>query len=149
MPNSFNKEEKIISIPADELLKLMEKEEVSVAEEEQGEKKEKESLESKKEEVKTIIANLKQAWQAGADKNCIAWGLAGVGNPESMKLRNDLWKAGADKDYIAWGLAGVNTKKAEEFRVKHFKNKPNLIAKSYTTNRIACNGVICRYGYEK
>ena len=88
-------------------------------------------------------------WKAGADQDCIAQGLAGVGNPESMKLRNDLWKAGADKDYIAWGLAGVNTKKAEEFRVKHFKNKPNLIAKSYTTNRIACNGVICRYGYEK
>ena len=71
-------------------------------------------------EVKTIVTNLKKALEEGANKNS-----------------------------VAWGLAGVNTEEAEEFRRKYFGHNPTLVAQSYSTNWIVYNGIICRYGYEK
>jgi hypothetical protein len=129
-------------------------------------------------EVKTIVANLEKALEEGADKNSIAeglagvgtkeamalrerllkegadkshvaWGLAGVGTKESMALRERLLKAGVSKEYVARGLAGVNTEEAEEFRRKYFADNPTLFAKSYSTDWVTHNGIICRYGYEE
>jgi len=100
-------------------------------------------------EVKIIVANLRQAWEKGADRDDVAWGLAGVGTTESMKLRKELLEKGADKSDIAYGLAGVNTKEAEEFRKEYFGNEPTLFAKSYSTGYSVYDGVICQYGYEK
>jgi len=71
-------------------------------------------------EFKTIVANLKKAL-----------------------------KEGADKDSVAFGLAGVNAEEAEEFRRKHFAHNPTLFAKSYSTDWVIHNGFICRYGYEE
>jgi hypothetical protein len=66
-----------------------------------------------------------------------------------MELREKLLEQGASKKYVALGLAGVNTESAEEFRRKHFSDEPNLMAKSYSTNWVVYDGIICRYGYEE
>jgi len=84
----------------------------------------------------------------GADKNNVACGLAGVGSPESMALRERLLKEGADKNNVAWGLAGVNTSEGFDFRNKFFSDNPTTEALSFSTGRTVIDGVICRYGYE-
>jgi len=84
----------------------------------------------------------------GADKDYIARGLAGVGTPESMALRERLITEGADKDSIARGLAGVLTDESMEFRKKHFLD-PTLFAKSFSSDYSFIDGVVCRYGYEE
>jgi len=71
-------------------------------------------------EVKTIVANLEKVLEQGASKN-----------------------------HVAWSLAGVNTESAEEFRRKHFSDKPSLMAASYSTDSTTYNGIICHYGYEE
>ncbi len=90
-----------------------------------------------------------EAGKKRADKNYVAWGLAGVDTPESMDLREWLLEQGVDKDDVAWGLAGVNSQKAFEFRNRHFGDNPTLEARSFETGWSIFNGVICRYGYEK
>ena len=72
-------------------------------------------------EVKIIVANLRQAWEKGADRDDVAWGLAGVGTAESMKLRKELLEKGADKGHVALGLAGVGTAESMELRKELLK----------------------------
>ena len=109
----------------------------------EGEKRDYES------EVQTIVNNLQEALEQGADPRYVVRGLAGVGTEAAMKLRERLLKQGADPDDVARGLAGVNTPEAEEFRRKHFGHDPALLALSYSTPYSEYNGFICRYGYEK
>ena len=51
-----------------------------------------------------------------ADKNHVAWGLAGVSGEEAMKFRRELLDSGVDKNHVAWGLAGVSGEEAMKFR---------------------------------
>ena len=108
-------------------------------------------------EVKTIVANLEQALEKGANKDIVVQALAGVGTKESMALRERLLKEALELEdasievlaelTIAIGLAGVNTEEAEEFRKKHFADDPNLFASSYITSCVFHDAVVCRYGY--
>ena len=76
-------------------------------------------------EVKTIVANLEKALEQGAEKNSVAWSLAGIGTKESMELREKLLEQEADKDYVAMGLTGVGTKESMELREKLLKQGAN------------------------
>lgn len=104
--------------------------------------------EESREIVEKITAKLKQLLEDGADKNCVAQGLAGVGTAEAMALRKQLLKDGADKNYVAQGLAGVNSNEANIFREKFLDDNPTIGANSFSTNWTVTDGVICRYGYE-
>ena len=76
----------------------------------EGEKRDYES------EVQTIVNNLQEALEQGADPMDVAYGLAGVGTEAAMKLRERLLEQGADPKYVAQGLAGVGTEAAMELR---------------------------------
>ena len=95
-----------------------------------------------------ITTQLERLLKEGADKNHVAYGLAGVGTPEAMALRERLLKEGAGKSSVAWGLAGVNSNEGFEFREKFFADNPSLFAESFDTGWSVTDGVVCRYGYE-
>lgn len=86
--------------------------------------------------------------KAGADPNAVALSFVGVGKPESIEWRKRLLKAGADKDTVARSLAGVTSEAGFEFRKKFFGDDPTLAARSFSTNSVIFDGVVCRYGYE-
>ena len=64
----------------------------------------------------TAAGNLTEAFEQGAEKTFVAWGLAGVGNKKAMELRNKLLDAGADVNDIAGGLIGVEHEESMELR---------------------------------
>ena len=73
-----------------------------------------EAIFKRREEVQTIVNNLQEALEQGADPNDVARGLAGVGTKEAMELRERLLEEGASPNDVARGLAGVGTKEAME-----------------------------------
>ncbi len=94
------------------------------------------------------MAMRKELLNNKADKDYIARGLAGVGTPEAMAMRKELLDNGANQDFIARGLAGVNNKSGVAFRERYFSSDPTQHARSYSTNSLILDGVVCRYGWE-
>ena len=85
----------------------------------------------------------------GVSKNSIALGLAGVGTAAAMEMRKQLLTEGSvDKNYIARSLAGANNKESFEFRENNFNSDDELYLKSFITESVEIDAIICRYGFE-
>jgi hypothetical protein len=76
-------------------------------------------------DVQDITDALEKLLANGADKDYVAWGLAGVGTPEAMAMRRELIANGVDKGYVARGLAGVGTPEAMVMRRELIANGVN------------------------
>ena len=91
----------------------------------------------------------KQLLTDGVDKNTIAFSLAGVGTAAAMEMRKQFLTDGdVDKDSIASGLAGANNKESFEFRENNFNSDDELYLKSFITESVEIDAIICRYGFE-
>ena len=91
----------------------------------------------------------KQLLTDGVPKNTIAFSLAGVGTAAAMEMRKQFLTDGdVDKDSIASGLAGANNKESFEFRENNFNSDDELYLKSFITESVEIDAIICRYGFE-
>jgi len=87
--------------------------------------------------------------EGSVDKNYIARSLAGVGTAAAMEMRKQLLTEGSvDKNYIARSLAGANNKESFEFRENNFNSDDELYLKSFITESVEIDAIICRYGFE-
>ena len=87
--------------------------------------------------------------EGSGPKNYIALGLAGVGTAAAMEMRKQLLTEGSvDKNYIARSLAGANNKESFEFRENNFNSDDELYLKSFITESVEIDAIICRYGFE-
>ncbi|MEI6288123.1 MAG: transglutaminase-like domain-containing protein [bacterium] len=81
--------------------------------------------------VATGLAGLdsERAWQMrdqflkdGADEGFVARGLAGLDSERAWQMRKQLLKDSADKGYVALGLAGLNSEQAWQMRERFLKD---------------------------
>jgi ethanolamine ammonia-lyase large subunit len=77
----------------------------------------------------------------------IAQSLTGVKGPEAMAMREELVEENVDKEYIAQSLAGLTSELSFAFREKYFSDDPDIMAKSFVTNDLRFNVVVCSYAY--
>jgi len=67
--------------------------------------------------------------------------------PEAMAMREELVEENVDKEYIAQSLAGLTSELSFAFREKYFSDDPDIMAKSFVTNDLRFNVVVCSYAY--